>query len=298
MLGDRAGMFGRGTSGEGCDAPSMRLPGRQGDLLERLLDSGAPVVVGLIEGRPYTLGTAPERAAAVVVSFFPGEEGASAIVGVLSGRVEPSGRLPVSVPATPDGQPSTYLGAALAHKSDVSSIDPTARYPFGHGLSYTSYAWSRLTVDGQLAESTALEAAGKEVRPVASTPTDGSISIGLTVRNIGTRAGVEVIQLYLHDPVASVVRPVNRLIGFARVPLDAGEAATIAFEVPADLSSFTGRDGHRIVEPGILQLRFGASSTNLRLNAAVELTGETRVVDHTRRRHCEVVVSKPPSPQP
>ena len=270
MLGDRAGLFGRGTSGEGCDAASMRLPGRQQELLERLLDTGVPVVVGLVEGRPYALGTAPERAAAIVASFFPGEEGASAFAGVLSGRVEPSGRLPVSVPATPDGQPATYLGAPLAHKSGTSNLDPTARFPFGFGLSYTSFEWSGPTVGS------------------CTIPTDGSATIGLTVRNAGQRAGVEVVQLYLHDPVASVVRPVSRLIGYARVPLAPGESAAVSFEIPADLSAFTGRDGNKIVEPGLLELWVGASSADVRMKAVVELTGPTRLVDHTRRMHCEV----------
>ena len=270
MLGDRAGLFGRGTSGEGCDAASMRLPGRQHDLLERLLDTGVPVVVGLIEGRPYALGTAPERAAAIVASFFPGEEGASAIAGVLSGRVEPSGRLPVSVPATPDGQPTTYLGGPLAHRSGTSNLDPTARFPFGHGLTYTTFDWVGPTVgDSRI-------------------PTDGSATIGLAIRNTGQRAGVEVVQLYLHDPVASVVRPVNRLVGYARVPLAAGESATVTFEVPADVSAFTGRDGNKIVEPGLLELRLGASSGDVRMKALVELTGATRLVDNTRRMHCDV----------
>ncbi len=205
-LGDRAGLFGRGTSGEGCDAPNMRLPGLQQELLEALLDAGTPVVAVLVQGRPYALGTAPERAAAILASFFPGEEGATAIAGVISGRVEPSGRLPVSVPATPDAQPYTYLGAKLAHRSETSNLDPTPRYAFGHGLSYTRFEWDRLTAS------------------VASVPTDGTLSVGLTIRNTGQRAGVEVIQLYLHDPVATVVRPVNRLIGYARVPLDAGES--------------------------------------------------------------------------
>ncbi len=270
MLGDRAGLFGRGTSGEGCDAASMRLPGRQHDLLERLLDTGVPVVVGLIEGRPYALGTAPERAAAIVASFFPGEEGASAIAGVLSGRVEPSGRLPVSVPATPDGQPTTYLGGPLAHRSGTSNLDPTARFPFGHGLTYTTFDW-----------------VGPTVGPYKIS-TDGSATVGLTIRNVGNRAGVEVIQLYLHDPVASVVRPVNRLVGYAHVPLAAGESATVTFEVPADVSAFTGRDGNKIVEPGLLELRLGASSGDVRMKALVELTGATRLVDNTRRMHCDV----------
>jgi len=272
LLGDRAGLFGRGTSGEGCDAANMKLPGHQQELLEQLLDTGTPVIVGLIEGRPYSLGTAPERAAAIVASFFPGEEGASAISGVLSGRVSPAGRLPVSVPATPDSQPATYLGAPLAQQSGTSNIDPTARYAFGHGLTYTKFEWDELRGDGQ------------------SIPTSGTASVSLRVTNSGARAGVEVVQLYLHDPVASVVRPVNKLVGFARVPLDAGAQARVKFEVPADLASFTGRDGTRIVESGALELRFGASSAELRLSATVELTGETRTVDHTRAFHCDVSI--------
>jgi beta-xylosidase len=274
LLGDRAGLFGRGTSGEGCDAASMRLPGLQQELLEALLDAGTPLVTVLVEGRPYALGSAPERAAAIVASFFPGEEGASAIAGVLSGRVEPSGRLPVSVPHTPDGQPYTYLGAPLAQKSGTSSLDPTSCYAFGHGLSYTAIEWGELTV------------------PATSAATDGSLRVGLTVRNTGQRAGVEVIQLYLHDPVASVVRPVNRLIGYARVPLDPGETVRVTFDVPAELAAFSGPDGRRIVEPGALELRLGASSADIRLVAAVELTGEPRFVDHTRRLHCEVKVKE------
>ncbi|HTW12580.1 MAG TPA: glycoside hydrolase family 3 N-terminal domain-containing protein [Solirubrobacteraceae bacterium] len=274
MLGDRAGLFGRGTSGEGCDAANMALPGRQQELLERLLDTGTPVILGLIEGRPYSLGTAPERAAAIVASFFPGEEGGSAIAGVLSGRVNPSGHLPVSIPVTPDGQPATYLAARLGQLSGTSSIDPTPRYPFGHGLTYTTFAWSDLRGDGQTAG------------------VDGTLSVSLSVENTGQRAGVELVQLYLHDPVASTVRPVNRLIGFARVPLDAGSSARVTFDVPADVTSFTGRDGRRIVEPGRLELRLGASSGDIRLVAGVELTGHTRVVDHTRALHCGVRIDR------
>jgi beta-xylosidase len=290
LLGDRAGLFGRGTSGEGCDAANMKLPGLQQELLESLLDTGTPVVVVVVEGRPYSLGSAPERAAAIVAAFFPGEEGAGAIAGVLSGRVDPSGRLPVSVPASPDSQPATYLAAPLAQKSGTSNIDPTARYPFGHGLSYTSFEWRDLTVNGEPATSLRLDAPPEEIVPAASLPSDGALSIGLTVANDGARRGVEVVQLYVHDPVASVVRPVHRLIGYARVALEAGAQAKVTFEVPADVTSFTGRSGERIVEPGALQLRLGASSAEVRLNAAVELTGETRVVDHTRRLHCAVQI--------
>ncbi|MEW1724262.1 glycoside hydrolase family 3 N-terminal domain-containing protein [Streptomyces sp. NPDC093109] len=279
-LGDRAGLFGRGTSGEGCDAESLELPGEQGALLDALLDvcreTGAPLVVTLLAGRPYALGRAATGAAAVVQSFFPGQEGTPAIAGVLSGRIEPSGRLPVSVPRLAGAQPSTYLAAPLARLTEVSNIDPTPEFAFGHGLSYTSFDWSELTV-----------AAG-----AGTARTDGALEVSFAVRNTGGRAGTEVVQLYLHDPVASAVQPVQRLIGYARVPLEPDERARIAVRVPADLASFTGRDGRRRVEPGALELRLAASSADVRLTAAVTLTGPVRHVDHTRELHAEFTVTR------
>jgi len=271
-LGDRAGLFGRGTSGEGCDAASLRLPGVQEDLLETLLDGDTPVVLVVDSGRPYSLGTAPRRAAAIVQAFFPGEEGGPAVAGVLSGRVNPSGRLPVSVPTTPYGQPWTYLSQKLALASEVSNLDPTPAYEFGAGLGYTEFVWSDLRSDSD------------------ELPTDGAIALSLTVTNVGSRAGTEVVQLYLHDPAASVTRPVVRLIGFAKVPLAAGAAARVRFTVPAAVTSFIGPDLTRIVEPGALEMRFGASSTDIRLTAAVTVTGPVRVLDHTRERHCGVII--------
>ncbi|MYR96015.1 glycosyl hydrolase [Streptomyces sp. SID4937] len=270
-LGDRAGLFGRGTSGEGCDAESLALPGVQQRLLDALLDTGTPVVVTLLAGRPYALGRAVDEAAAIVQSFFPGEEGTTAIASVLSGRTGPSGRLPVGVPRHPGSQPSTYLAARLGHSSDVSSVDPTPAFGFGHGLTYTAFEWSDLVVE----------------RGRAST--EGEFTLSCTVRNTGARAGVEVVQVYLHDPVASVVQPVQRLIGYVRLDLDPGRVARVRMTVPAALASFTGREGHRIVEPGDLELRLSASSTDTRLTARVTLTGPVRTVDHTRRLHMDIV---------
>ena len=271
-LGDRSGLFGRGTSGEGCDAPTLALPGAQQQLLEALIATGRPVVAVLISGRPYTLGCAVDGAAAVLASFFPGEEGAGALASVLSGRVAPEGRLPVSVPAHAGGQPGTYLAARLDQRSEVSNLDPTPAFGFGHGLTYTSFEWSDLRLED------------------ARVSTGGMLRARLVVTNTGERAGTEVVQVYLHDPVATVVRPVQRLIGFARVPLRAGDKATVEFAIPADLAAFTGRDGVRVVEPGELELRFAAASTDPRLAATVELTGPTRAVDHRRALHPTVTV--------
>ncbi|PJE97318.1 glycosyl hydrolase [Streptomyces carminius] len=266
-LGDRAGLFGQGTSGEGCDAETLVLPGAQQHLLDTLLDTGTPVITVLLAGRPYALGRAADESAAIVQSFFPGEEGTHAIAGVLSGRVNPSGRLPVSVPRSPGSQPATYLGARLAHASEVSNIDPTPAFAFGHGLSYTRFDWTDLTV------------------AVQEAPTDGEFTLAFTVRNTGERPGAEVVQLYLHDPVASVVQPVQRLVGYTRIDLEPGEARRVRVTVPADLACFTGRDGRRVVEPGELEVRLAASSADPRLMARVTLTGAERHVDHTRRLH-------------
>ncbi|WP_406378367.1 glycoside hydrolase family 3 N-terminal domain-containing protein [Streptomyces sp. NBC_00197] len=270
VLGDRAGLFGRGTSGEGCDAADLRLPGVQGELLDALVDTGVPVVLVLLTGRPYALGRWEGRLGAVVQAFFPGEEGGPAVAGVLSGRVGPSGRLPVSVPRLPGSQPWTYLQPPLGLANEVSNLDPTPLHAFGHGLSYTSFAWEDF--QGGDTEIT----------------TDGSYEVSLTVRNAGDRDGTEVVQLYLHDPVASVTRPDVRLIGYRRLDLAPGESRRVTFGFHADLSAFTDRSGERVVEPGVLELRLGASSAEARHTARLTLTGPRRVTGTDRRLRCEV----------
>ncbi|MFJ4583908.1 beta-xylosidase/alpha-l-arabinosidase [Streptomyces echinatus] len=271
VLGDRAGLFGRGTSGEGCDVSDLRLPGVQAELLDALVATGVPVVLVLLTGRPYALGRWHGRLGAVVQAFFPGEEGGPAVAGVLSGRVGPSGRLPVSVPREPGGQPWTYLQPPLGLAGEVSSLDPTPLYPFGHGRTYTEFAWEDF-------EGSA-----------AGIPTDGSYDLSLTVRNTGDRAGTEVVQLYLHDPVASVTRPDVRLIGYRRLDLSPGAARRLTFRFHADLSSFTDRTGARVVEPGELELRLGPSSGEVRHRARLRLTGPVRVVGAERRLCCDVL---------
>jgi beta-xylosidase len=269
-LGDRAGLFGRGTSGEGCDVESLRLPGAQQDLLDAVLGSTTPAVLTLLAGRPYALGSAVTGAAAIVQAFFAGEEGTGALAGILSGRVNPSGRLPVSIPATEGTQPSTYLAAPLARSNGVSSIDPTAAFAFGHGIGYSHFDWS-----------------ARDHGP-STVAVDGVATLGLRVRNTGARRGVEVVQIYVHDPVASVVRPVQRLVGFHRVELEPGESVDLSIGVPADVTSFTGRNGERVVEPGEIVVGLGASSTDIRISHSVTLTGETRRVGFDRALHSGV----------
>jgi len=263
-LGDRAGLFGRGTSGEGCDVATLTLPGAQQQLVDAVLDTGTPAVLVLLAGRPYALGRATQEAAGIVEAFFAGEEGATSVAGVLSGRVNPSGHLPVSIPVDPGAQPTTYLASPLARRTEVSNIDPSPAFPFGHGLSYSTFSWS--------------DAAASADRIT----TDGTVPVSVTVTNTSDRAGAEVVQLYLSDPHAEVARPVQKLIGYARVELAAGASADVVFDVPADLAAYTGRAGRRIVDAGEIVLSAGRSSGDLASSVSVWLEGPTRVVDHTR----------------
>jgi beta-xylosidase len=260
VVGDESGLFGRGTSGEGSDVTDLRLPGVQQDLVEALIATGRPVVLVAITGRPYALGDVAGGLAAAVQAFFPGEEGAGAIAGVLSGRVVPSGKLPIEMPSSHAGQPSTYLHAKLAGRTDVSSVDPTPLFPFGHGLSYTTFEYSDLSIEP------------------ATIATDAASDIGCTVKNTGTRPGAEIVQLYLHDPVAQVVRPVRYLAGFCRVTLGPGQARRVVFQLHADRTAFHGRSGTRIVEPGLIEIQVGSSSADITLTGTLALRGQERVV--------------------
>ena len=273
VLGDLAGLFGRGTSGEGSDAASLRLPGRQEELLEAVLATGTPVVLVLLSGRPYELARQADRLAAVVCGFYPGEEGAAALADVLSGRANPSGRLPVSFPAGDSAQPATYLAAPLGQRNDVSTIDPTPLFPFGHGLSYAPATW-----------------AGVRSCSPAQWPTDGRCQVQVTLRNETSRPTAEVVQVYLHDPVAEVARPVQQLIAAAKVDVPPGAARTVEFSLHADLTSYTGRDGQRQVDPGEVELRVGRSSTDIEVTLGYTLTGQRREVGFDRVLQPEITL--------
>lgn len=261
-LGDTSGLFGRGTSGEGTDAVNLAVPGAE--LLDAVLATGTPVVLVLLAGRPYALGQYKDRCAAIVQAFFPGEEGGPAVAGVLTGRVSPGGRLPVSVPADPHMSPSPYLTPPLGRLNSASSVDPTPAFPFGHGLSYTTFGWTDCTADG--------------------------LTVSVTVTNTGDVAGAEVVQLYLHDPVAQVVRPVVKLIGYAKVRLEPGESRRVTFDVPEEATAFTGLSGRRIVEPGEIQLRLAASSTDVRQAFAATVSGPEREIGPSEERDVSVTV--------
>ncbi|WP_435749241.1 beta-glucosidase family protein [Microbacterium sp. PMB16] len=282
VVGDRAGLFGRGTVGEGNDVESLELPGIQRELVEAVVESGTPVILIAMTGRPYALDWAlPPRAggagaivglgavnsaapasiaataatataarpAAVLQAFFPGEEGGPALARVLSGRVSPSGRLPVSLPRSAGAQPYSYLHPVLGGRADVTSADPTPARPFGFGLSYTTFAHDDLVVS----------------------LTDDTLRATVLVRNTGDREGTDVVQLYVNDEIASVTRPVAQLIGFQRVTLAAGADQRVTFDVPLDRLAFTGTDGIRRVEPGRFRLWVGSACDDEETVATLEV---------------------------
>lgn len=278
VVGDQAGLFGRGTVGEGCDRDDLELPGQQRRLVEAVLETGTPVVLVLLTGRPYAVDWAVERCAAVVQAFFPGEEGGTAIARVLTGEVNPSGRLPVSLPRSSGAQPYSYLHPPLGGDSDVTNLSSTPVREFGHGLSYTEFAYGDLLVD-------------------ETTPTDGIMVAEVEVRNVGGRAGAEVVQLYARDVVATVARPVAQLVGFARVVLEPGEATTVRFEVPTTRVALTDRAMRRSVEPGVVELWAGTSTRRL-AEGTVTLTGAVHGISGSDTRFTRVVVAAGGSIEP
>ncbi|WP_424466330.1 beta-glucosidase family protein [Pseudoclavibacter helvolus] len=263
-VGDRSGLFGAGTSGEGCDAYDLELPGQQGELVERVLATGTPVVLVVVSGRPYALGRYVGRADSIVQAFLPGVEGASAISGLLSGRVEPSGRLPVQIPRDPRVF-TTYLQPTLGQKADgITVVDPTPAFPFGHGLGYGASSW-------QLAG------------PVPSTMrTDGHLDLPVRLSNDGDRHANEVVQVYLEQRGRSVVLPERRLVAFAKTGVAPGSSVELRIRIHADVTAYADSDARRVVTPGPVRFIVARSVGDEGFAVEVELEGPPSPAARTR----------------
>ncbi|MDG1643855.1 beta-glucosidase [Klebsiella huaxiensis] len=270
-VGDLAGLFQSGTVGEGSDTDSLNLPGVQQQLLEALVGTGKPVIVVMTGGRPYNLQGLEDSIAGLLMAWAPGQEGGWAIADVLTGRAEPQGRLVVSVPKSAGAMPY-YYNHKLKSGGTPFAFHFGSRYPFGYGQSWTTFDYAEPHL---LAQEVNVE---------------GEIAVQVAVRNCGERRGSEVVQLYVRDKVASMVRPLQELKAFQRVTLDPGETATLRFYLPVDMLNFTRRDGQRIVEPGEFELQIGASSTDIRGTATVTVNGEVHELprDWRMMSRCEV----------
>lgn len=264
VVGDLAGLFGQGTVGEGSDADSFMLPGVQQQLMNEVLEAGKPVVVVLVSGRPYTIEKAVHDARAILCTWLPGEGGGEAIAKTLCGLNNPSGRTPLSFPKSVGAMPYTYnhykKAGGLPTQKQFGSF-----YPFGHGLSYTSFAWS----DFQIEQT--------QISPT------GEFEVSLQVENTGKVGGDEVVQLYIHDKVASVVRPVKELKAFARLSLEPGEKKKVSFTLPAELFSFIGERMERVLESGSFDLLLGKSSDDIVFKSELSILGENKVLSKAWR---------------
>ena len=248
VMGDKSGLTEDCTSGEFRDRASFDLPGVQEELVRAVLETGTPVVLVLVAGRPSASAWLHEHCAAVVMAWLPGEEGAGAIADVLSGDTNPGGKLPLSYPRAVGQVPVFYAHKASGGRShpvgDYVDQSASALYPFGHGLSYTTFELSEL----RIAEETVRWA--------------DEIVVEARVTNTGKQAGDEVVQLYTRDPQASVTRPERELKSFLRLTLEPGETRRITFRVPVGQLGLYDRDLTYVVEPGAIEVFLGLSSAD------------------------------------
>jgi len=216
--------------------PDLTLPDAQLNLVLRVLETKKPVILLLTEGRPRIISRIADAANAIVMAYNPGNEGGQAIADILFGDVNPSGKLPITYPRSPN---RLFTYDHKAFEGEDGRAMPPPQFEFGSGLSYTSFSYSDLRVSPATASGS------------------GTVHVEVTVKNVGGRAGKEVVQLYLNERFASVTPPLKRLKRFAKVLLQPGESRQVSFELTADDLSFIGTDNKRVVEPGVFDVRIG-----------------------------------------
>ncbi|MGH7547880.1 MAG: glycoside hydrolase family 3 N-terminal domain-containing protein [Gemmatimonadales bacterium] len=238
-------------SGEAASRASLALPGAQQRLLEAVHEIGTPVVLVLMSGRPLAVQWAADHVPAIVQAWFLGIETGPALADVLFGDVSPSGKLPVTIPRTVGQVPLYYNHKNTGRPPSVDRYTSkyldapvTPLFAFGHGLSYTTFTYRDLRLGAP------------------SIAPGGTLALSVTVTNAGAREGAEVVQLYVHDEVASVTRPVRSLAGFQRVSLQPGEARTVEFTLTPQELGFYGQDMKFVVEPGRFRVFVGGSSVD------------------------------------
>ena len=236
--------------GENRDRQGLRLPGKQEQFVEELIKTGKPVVLVMFGGRAQVISGLAEKCAAIIQAWYPGEEGGNAVADILYGKISPSAKLSVSYPNTEIDEPICYNRSA--------EKDPRIQWPFGYGLSYTTFEYSNLKVNGE-----------------AST-TDESISLTFDVKNTGKMAADEIAQIYLSPTSADQnIRPIQ-LQGFARVSLQPGEAKTVKVKLWTEQFGYYSNQGQRQwnIQPGTFVVKIGASSTDIKLQENITLKGE------------------------
>ena len=276
VLGDHSGLVPSATTGETRDSADLKLPGVQEELAKAIIATGKPVVVVLVNGRPYAMPWLAENANAILEAWLPGEEGGPAVADVLFGDENPGGKLPISFPRSVGQVPIFYNAKPSGMKSnwyvDYVAEKVTPLYAFGHGLSYTLFEYGELSIDQKQAK------------------VGESVDISLKVRNVGKVMGDEVVQLYIRDEYASMPRPIKELKGYQRVNLMPNEEQTITFHLPVDQLAFYDADLKLCVEAGKIHVMLGSSSEDIRLRGEFEITGSKKAFVKDRVFVCPVTV--------
>lgn len=228
------------------DRDSLDLPGSQETLLRAVVETGKPVILLLLHGRPASIPYAAEHVPAILEGWYLGEAAGTAVADVLFGDVNPGGKLPITFPRSVGQIPAYYYHKPSARRGYLFA-DKTPLFPFGHGLSYTTFAYGEPRLSAPQ-----MRAAER-------------VTLSVDVTNTGARAGDEVVQLYIHDVLSTAVtRPVKLLKGFQRLTLQPGETRTVSFEIGPEQLAYLGADMHSIVEPGSFELLVGGSSVALK----------------------------------
>ncbi len=275
VMGGRSALHKGGTSGENIDRAELNLPGVQEELLKELHKTGKPLVAVLTNGEPMAIEWMAENVPAILEAWLPGEEGGNAVADVLFGDINPGGKLPVSLLRAAGQAPTPYhmRPSSFADSAHYAFIERKPRFPFGYGLSYTSFKYSNLHISPD-------RVTGEE-----------EVRISCEVRNAGDLIGDEVVQLYLRDPVASVTRPGKELRGFKRITLHPGQRSRLIFVMPVEMISFYDRNMDRVVEAGEVHVMVGSSSQDIRLEGRFEVVQKRSVGNRTRFR-TDVTVEK------
>jgi len=245
------------TDGEGHDVASLDLTGVQEDLIKAVFETGTPMVVVLVNGRPLSTRWTAEHVPAIVEAWEPGERGGEAVAEVLFGDSNPSGRLAITVPRHSGQLPAYYNykpSKAARIEDSYADMPATPLYPFGYGLSYTSYDYSNLRITPM------------QVHP------EGNAQVSLDVKNTGSRAGEETVQLYVHETYAPVSTPVRRLRGFQRVALEPGQTKAVTFTLTPEDLQLLDLDLHWVVVPGDFEIMVGRSSQDIPLKGTLKVT--------------------------
>ncbi|MBQ6178614.1 MAG: glycoside hydrolase family 3 C-terminal domain-containing protein [Bacteroidales bacterium] len=253
----RYSAFGR-TCGENCDRDDLDLPGMQQELLEAVASTGKPTVLVLMTGRANSLAWAKENVDAILNVWEPGQMGGQAVAEVLSGKVNPSGKLPVTMPRSVGQVPTVYNHKHSQYSRLFATNETGPLWPFGFGLSYSRFVYSKLSMSSG-------QPSGRMVTGPGSP--DALAIVSITVSNEGPYDGTEVVQLYVRDEYASVTRPVKELKAFKRVPLKAGESAEVSFAIIPEMLQCYGADNRWSVEPGDFTILVGSSSDDKDLQA-------------------------------